>query len=368
MEYAGAACFEVLKRSKIEALGTVIAYTWSMSVKNALVIACLLAHASVWAQSANPLFLKSREYRAKENYTEAAKQLAMALKEDPGNSEFRKELADLQYIRRAFFEAIPLHEELLRDDPENVVYLSRLAEMYSMSPEKRKSMEYAERALALNPGEAEVLRMLAGAFLEVKHYPKAIACFAGAEKAMPQDKDLPFRLGECYAQVARYADAMRSYERALSLDPDNLTKIYETANACYDANAFERADELYQLAEDKGYFKSKTFFDNWALTCTEMKEYDRALLCYAKAKEFAPYDRDIDFSVAGVYMKKGDFAKARDVFDALLEINPEDAEVIYMKGMTYYKAGQTNKADPYFNRAFELDPSLKSLRYTKSKF
>lgn len=339
-----------------------------MPVKNAFLIACLVAPISVWAQSSDPYFLKAQEYRAKENYTEASKQLTMALKKDPGNSEFRKELADLQYMRRAFFEAIPLHEELLRAEPENLVCLSRLAEMYSMSPEKMKGVDYAERALAMKPADGEVLRALAGVFLEVGHYPRAITCFAAAEKAMPQNKDIPIKLGECYAQVARYADAMRSYERALSLDPDNPTTIYETANACYDANTFERADELYQLAQDRGYLKSKSFFDNWALTCTEMKDYDRALLCYAKAREFAPYDRAINFSMAGVYMKKGDFEKARDVFDALLEINPEDAEVIYMKGMTYYKAGQTNRAEPYFNKAFELDPSLKSLRYTKSMF
>jgi tetratricopeptide (TPR) repeat protein len=99
-----------------------------------------------------------------------------------------------------------------------------------------------------------------------------------------------------------------------------------------------------------------------------MKDYDNAIAYYMKAKEYAPYDKDINLSIAETYIKKGDFGKSREILDELLETNPDDAEVIYTKGMTYYKAGNTSKAEQFFNRAFELDPSLKSLRYTKVSF
>jgi tetratricopeptide (TPR) repeat protein len=145
-------------------------------------------------------------------------------------------------------------------------------------------------------------------------------------------------------------------------------KMYEAATSCYEANYYKRSLELYQKAEDNGYYKTKTFYENWALAYYEIKDYDNAIATYVKAKEYAPYDKDINLSIAETYMKKGDFGKSRDVLDGLLEINPDDAEVIYTKGMTYYKSGNTGKAEQYFNRAFELDPSLKSLRYTKVSF
>ena len=204
--------------------------------------------------------------------------------------------------------------------------------------------------------------------MEVKHYPKAIACYKEAEKNLPNDLDIPFKIATCYSQQSSYGDAMYYYEKAIKLDPHNPTKLYETANSCYDANYYKRANELYQLAEDNGYYLSKVFYDNWALTCTEMKDYDKALFYYTKAKEFAPYDKDINISIAELYMKKGDFNKSREVLDGILELNPNDATVIYTKGMTFYKAGNTAKAESYFNRAFEIDPSLKSLRYTKNNF
>jgi tetratricopeptide (TPR) repeat protein len=161
---------------------------------------------------------------------------------------------------------------------------------------------------------------------------------------------------------------MKYYEKAILLDPENPTKLFEAANSCYDANYYKRANELYQLSEDKGYYKSKVFYDNWALTFIEMKDYDKAIEYYIKAKEYAPYDKEINLSIAETYMKKGDFNKSRDVLDEMLELNPNDAHVIYTKGMTFYKAGNTSKAESFFNKAFELDPSLKSLRYTKNNF
>ena len=336
--------------------------------KIALLLAISSLTFSAYSQDANTFYETALTYKNKDNYTEAWRQMSKALAADPTNEVYKSEMAHIQYVRKAFFESIPLYEEMLVKQPKNLTILARLAEMYSMSPKKAKGVEYAELALKQKPTDGAINKMLARTFMEVKHYPKAIACYKDAEKALPNDLDVPFKIATCYSQLTSYGDAMNYYEKAIKLDPDNPTKIYETANSCYDANFYKRANELYQMAEDKGYYLSKVFYDNWALTCTEMKEYDKALFYYNKAKEYAPFDKDINISIAELYMKKGDFNKSREVLDGILEMNPNDATVIYTKGMTFYKAGNTAKAETYFNRAFEIDPSLKTLRYTKSNF
>lgn len=313
-------------------------------------------------------YTNAMSYKSKDNYTEAWRLLSKALTIEPNNTTYKMEMADIQYNRRAYFEAIPLYEEMLESDLQNMEYLTRLAEMYSMSPKKMKGIEYAERVLKLKPTDGNIHRTLARTFYEVQHYPKALAEYKEAEKTLTTDKDLPFKIAYCYMKLNDNQNARLYYEKSLTLDSENASKIYETAISCYETNYYKRALELFQMAEDKGYYKTKTFYDNWALTYLEMKEYDNAIAYYNKAREYAPYDKDINLSIAEVYMKKGDFGKSREVLDGLLEINPEDAEVIYTKGMTYYKAGNTGKAEQYFNRAFELDPSLKSLRYTKMTF
>ena len=320
------------------------------------------------AQTTTDNYNKAKLALAKENYTEAVRLLNLANKEKPGDLDIQIALADAQYHKRAYYEATPLYEDLLINDADNVQYLLRLAEMYSMSPQKGKSIAYAERAAKQNPQDGESNRILARCYLEVKHYPKAIQYYRAAEQALPQDQDIPFQLAACYSLIMDHKNALKYYERSIALDPENATKSYDAANACYDANEYERALVYYQAAEDKGYFKTTSFYMNWSNACFELKDFNKGLFYLNKAKEISPYDRDINFAIADAYSSHGDYEKSRAVYDEILEINPNDAEAIYNKGMTYYKAGHTNKAEPYFNKAFEIDPSLRSLRSVKSNF
>lgn len=321
-----------------------------------------------FAQTAQELYEKAMLYKSKENYTETAKLLSKALEQEPDNTTYLQECANAQYEKCAYFQAIPLYEKLVVDDVENLTYLARLAEMYSMSPEKLKGVQYADRAVKLNPEDGEVNKLLARTYLEVDHFPKAIKQYLKAEQALPNDKDIPAKLADCYEEIADYANSLKYYNRSMEMDPENATKIYEAAGANHNAGKYNKAVELYQLAEDKGYYKSKIFYYNWGLSYDEMKDYKAALMYYSKAREYAPYDRSLSFTLADVYINLAQFEKARDVIDGILEINPNDAEAIYNKGMTYYRAGNTGKAESFFNKAFELDPSLKSLRYVKSNF
>jgi tetratricopeptide (TPR) repeat protein len=320
------------------------------------------------SQTGSELFKSAMQYKAKENFTEVIRLLDIALGIEPANKEYKAEFANAQYQKRAFYHAIPLYEEMLKDQPENVEYLTRLSEMHSMSPKKMKGVEYADRALRLPINNGESYRILARSYQEVKHFPKAIKTYQMAEKMLPTDKDIPFKIATCYAQISDFKHADEYYTKAIQLDPGNAVKLYETATNCYENNDYKRALELYQQAEDNGYFRTSGFYDNWANACIELKDYNSALFYYSKAKEFAPYDREINLSIAEVYTKKGNFTKSRDILNELLDMNPNDAEVIYTYGMTFYKAGQTGKAESYFNKAFALDPSLRSLRYIKSSF
>lgn len=323
---------------------------------------------SLLAQENTDFFAKALDYKKREQYNEALKWVLKAKEVNPQDKNIFYELAEIQYLRKAFFEAIPLYEEIIKEDSKNIIFLCRLSEMYSMSPQKQKAIQYAEQIAKMKPSDGTTNKVLGRTYYELKHYPKAIEYYLLAEKNLKSDKDIPYKLAFCYRNLQRYGDALGWYIKASDMDSDNANKLYEVANAAYDAGNYELANTYYEKAEKNGMYKSKGFYDNWSLACVEMKDYDKAIFYLMKAKEYAPFDKDINLSIADVYMRKGSFDKSREQLDKMLEYNPIDAEVIYTKGMTYYKAGNTSKAEIYFNKAFELDPSLKSLRYTKSNF
>jgi Tfp pilus assembly protein PilF len=166
-------------------------------------------------------YTNAMSYKSKDNYTEAWRLLSKALTAEPDNTTYKMEMADIQYNRRAYFEAIPLYEEMLETDQKNLQYLSRLAEMYSMSPKKMKGVEYAERVIKLKPTDPYIHRTLGRTYYEVQHYPKALAEYQEAEKVLTTDKDLPMKIAYCYMKMNDNKNAMIYYEKALSLDPDN---------------------------------------------------------------------------------------------------------------------------------------------------
>jgi tetratricopeptide (TPR) repeat protein len=323
---------------------------------------------NVIAQTAESFYNEAQKYKTRDNYSETAKQLGKALELDPDNKQYQLERADALYRARQYFEAIPLYESLIQTNEPDVQQLARLAEMYSVSPQKMKGVEYAKKAMALEPADGETNKILARTFWEVEHYPKAIQLYQKAYSQLPDDKDIPLKLALGYTQIADYRNAEKYYLDWVSKDPENPTKLYEAAIGCQNSNNFTKAIELFERAENLGYQKSKMLFYNWGFSHEGLKEYKKAMDLYLQAKALAPYDRELNLSIADLHVTMQEYNKARDVLDELLEMNPNDAEVIYNKGMTYYKAGNTGKAESFFNRAFELDPSLKSLRYVKANF
>jgi tetratricopeptide (TPR) repeat protein len=320
------------------------------------------------AQTANEHFEKAMMYKGRENFTEAWRNLSKAIVIEPKNSTYKSEMANIQYMRRAFYEAIPLYEEILQQDEDNLIVLTRLAEMYSMSPQKLKGMKYAERAAQLRPTDGNVFLTLAQTYMEVDYYKEAIKLFQEAEKLLPENKNIPYKIANCYLKMGKNRESVAYYQKSVDLDPNNSSKLYDAAIANYNANKFNEAIQLFQRAEDNGYMKTKSFYQNWALPYLGIRDFDKAISYYLKAKEFAPYDKNLSLDIADVYMDAHDPKKARNVLEALLEDNEEDAEVLYNLGMTYYKDGNQTKAEKYFEKAFKIDPSLKSLRYAKMGF
>jgi tetratricopeptide (TPR) repeat protein len=320
------------------------------------------------AQTASDFYEKAMIYKQKDNYTETWRLLSKAMVLEPTNVKYKHEMANTQYTRKAFYDAIPLYEEMLITDEDNLTILARLAEMYSMSPQKMKGVKYAEQALKMKPQDATINLMLARTFMEVQLYPKAVKLYQEAEKSRPNDKDIPFKIANCYEKMSRNREAVEYFNKAIQLDPDNTTKMYDAAIACINANQSKDAIALLQKAEDRGHFKSKAFYENWAICYANLQEYGRCLEYYAKAKEYAPYDKNLNLDISDTYMAAGQFKKGREVLDEMLEQNADDAEVLYSMGLSYHKEGNSGKADRYFDKAFKLDPSLKSLRYSKMSF
>lgn len=313
--------------------------------------------------NANANLQKGLEWKNQGNFEQAIKYFEIAKTENAADPSILKEYANASFELKKYGQAIPVYESLLNTDKKNPEYLIRLARMYSFSSQKYKSIDYAEQAMKLKPTDKKDIEILAEVFFFNKHYPKAIDLYntLGAKDFAGLN-----RIAQCYNKMQSFSNSIKVYEEIMKLNDVPSTAHYEYAVALYNAGNYTESVNQFSMAEKKGYTNMQSLFQNTALAYQEMKNFDKALESFNKAKLNDPFNKNLNLNIADCMIRADKLAEARDVLDAMMKYLPNDAELIYQYGMTYYKAGNKTKAETYFNQAFVLNPSLKSLRYTKN--
>ena len=311
-------------------------------------------------------FEEGLKWKEKGNFVEALKYFKKAKEANPKDSKIAKEYANAAYQLRKYVKALPIYEEIIKQEPKNITILIRLAKMYSYSSKKFKGVEYADRALKLNPTNYEQQLELGDALYFVKHYPKAIEMY---KKIQPPNAYATHKIAKSYEKMSNFNSASQYFAKLIEMKENpKATLYYEYGNALYSAGRFKQSTTAYLKSKELGFYNDKLINENIALGFFTLKAYEPALKFYLEAKKSSPYDKHLNLDIADCYNRLRKFSEAREVIAEMQKSSPEDGDLMYAFGMTYYKEGKSARAEKYFGKAFVMKPSLKSLRYTKSKF
>ena len=346
------------------------------------------ATADIWIERGNQLWRLTR-------YDEAVQAFDKAIELNPEYvhlAYYGKGLA-LQYNEayeaastslQLATENQPNFEPAFRAKSEVLYYLNRLEE----------ALVAIERAIALQPQNAN-LHGLRGLFLsDMKEYSEAEAAYTKAIKIVPRaaffnnrgqfyfeqekldlalsDLDRAIKInselamaynnrGNVYSKQERLDLALANYERTVEIDPEYAEAYYNRGRLYYIhrrkldlalAN-YERAIEINpELAE---------VYNNRGLIYHERGQLDLALSDYKRAIEINP-------EYAQTYLNRGNFYAQQEQLDLALadykrviEINPEYAALAYAnRGLIYYNQGKLDLALAEYNQAIKLDPKYAS--------
>jgi tetratricopeptide (TPR) repeat protein len=117
-------------------------------------------------------------------------------------------------------DRIALHQQLVKQDPANVQAWVQLGNDYFDLHQPEKSIEAYERALALRPGDPDVLTDQGIMYRELKRYDMAARNFEKAHQADPKHLQSLFNLGVVYAyDLKRTEKAIEAWTRVVQIDP-----------------------------------------------------------------------------------------------------------------------------------------------------
>ncbi len=296
-------------------------------------------------------------------YGEAARQLESYLDSRP-----------LDYSARKLLARIYLH---LEDYPE----LEEQAEMLSrMRPEDEEAAEWL--SLARREIRAELPRRAAELRREIEQNPEAA--------------ELRMQLAEIYARKERPEEAMESFAKAYSLEPDKPRVILAYARFAARMGRIDKAEELYlqYLEEEPDPDVRAEMFSvmlSPGMDYLEEEDYERAAAYYRQIVERYPEELHLRLRYArmlawgdrldesiGAYRsylaEKDDpearmemirvmawnenFADAARLLREKLEREPENLEALVLLGDIYRWNDDMDSAAARYRRALEIDPEF----------
>lgn len=229
----------------------------------------------------------------------------------PGDAVIADTLGWILYKRGDYKQAIALLQESARNlpnNPEIQYHLGMASYMMGRTDEARIAFRQASAAPIDFPGKDEAERRLSLLDDEKnKETPRDLEVML---KEQPDDPLAQVRLGESYEKRGAFAQAARSYEKAITLNPNLLSAITKLA-------------QLY---------------------AGPLQEGNKALELAKKARKLAPNDPRVLGILGDAAYQTGNFAWAYSLLQESVRQLPDDAEILHNFAWSAYSLGKVGEA------------------------
>jgi len=179
-------------------------------------------------------------------YAEARRVYEQTLAGDGGDARALTEFGYLQecHGRRAIRGAADSYQRAIDADPQyDKPHWQLIYAMTALGQTDQAIDRYRQR-LAAAPTDPRAHRFLASAYLLARDYDQAAQVIRAGLELAPDDPPLTEQQGDLFAATGRPDDALTRWQRAFTLDPDNLSPRYSTAFL------LERQDRLAEAAAE----------------------------------------------------------------------------------------------------------------------
>ena len=143
---------------------------------------------------------------------------ALAMRPEDGQAQFNLAMF---YVRGDDLgKAHPLLITLANKGPAALDVYIALSDAEHARKNEVKSREYLQKAIELDPKNANLVRNLAISYLEANEYEKAVPVLEQLTKAEPSNPEYLYMLGKSYQEMKAYPQAIATLTQMLRIKPD----------------------------------------------------------------------------------------------------------------------------------------------------
>ena len=298
-------------------------------------------------------------YIAAYELDEAAQEYEEVVKRDSNTIENWYSLARLYQVRNPQ-KALQVFEAMQSRFGANWDVLLQIAQIYNQMGQFEKSASALKQLLALDPGNAELKRSLAQAFLRAQKLDEAEKLYSDLTTTYPDNLDF---LGE-YAIVHLL---QKDYGKA-----DSLFNIL-LASDSVSVEAQLHVGEIYfgQVEKDSTLLPAaRSVFDRirlkypndwrpyWFLGALGALGRDSTLAVenFRKVTELSSGNADAWVYLSSVFLERNNFQEVVTILEKAIKIVPDDFRVNFFLGVAYSRLGRNDEAVLVLEKARQLNP------------
>lgn len=297
----------------------------------------------------------------KGEYGEAAKLLAAVQDRIMLHPESIAALLHCYYETSKLAQAHDVENSLLKGSSETQSIF-----MGATVAEESGDYEFAERMLMAvrdsYPTRSEVDYYLARVRYHIGHYSEAADILQTLVSRGNQKSKYLNLLAWCLAKQKEMPEAVRTFHRAIDLDPQRGSNYVDLATVLMDAGLLQASLEVANKAVEVDP-SSHTGYRIRGQVQMQQHDYTAAVDSYAKAVDLNSERSDSLLDLANAEAASGQFEKAASILEASIKEYPKDAQIYYQYAVIilhHSSIENTNhtKATALLQAALTLDDSI----------
>ena len=298
---------------------------------------------------------RARQAVLARDYQLAARMYKNLLQNDPENIVLLKNLGDLYERSGNDSASIPVYNEIVRLDPKNLDALNSLGAIYRRLKRYADSIDVLSKAVILDENNTQVFYNLGFTYKLMGKYNDAITCFERVIENNPNDVLAYNHLGTIYALENKNDQAIASYQRGLKIDPNhpiihlNLAKSYENLEN------YEQAICEYEnaLRYKPGWLDA---IDGYAELLLYRSKTQQAQELIKQALSLNPQNVDLHNKMGKVFREQSNFEAAEEEYNSVLEKSSDNKNALSGLADTYEASGKKVQAVHTMERLDSLYP------------
>ncbi|MCI0387969.1 MAG: tetratricopeptide repeat protein [Acidobacteria bacterium] len=197
-------------------------------------------------KSSIALLYRAEVFIAKNRFNEAIADLRSALAIEP-LARTRLRLAAAYMQAKQYAEAIPLYQEVLKDEPSNAEARTALAVAMIESGKGDEAIAQLESLIKAEPNRADLRAQLAELYLPAQPQ-KALEQYSAAAKLEPSQLNHQIGVGSALVKLRRFQEAVTVLRQALAQNPKDEVAYFAHTNlatALFELDDFPNAAREY---------------------------------------------------------------------------------------------------------------------------